>query len=101
MVKKCSECGGNMEEKTGFTPEGLEYKYYKCKKCGEEVLGMKQLHAIAEKYRKLKIYHVKLTQWGQSLGLRIPKELVSKYHFKKNEAVAILPEKKGIRVIPE
>ena len=55
---------------------------------------------VASKYREMKMFHAKLTQWGQSLGLRIPKELVVKYHLKKNEEVAILPEKKGIKIIP-
>lgn len=99
-MKKCNDCSGQMEEKEAMTPEGIKYKYFKCKECGEEIVDMKQLHAVAEKYRALKLYHAKMTQWGQSLGLRIPKALVIKYHFKPNEEVAIIPEKEGIKVIP-
>jgi len=89
-----------MQELKAKTPEGVEYSYYKCKKCGEEIVDMKQLHEIAEKYRILKRYQVKLSKWGLSLGLRIPKELVEKYRLKEEGKVAIIPEKKGIRIIP-
>lgn len=99
-MKKCNECSGQIEEKEAMTPEGIKYTYFKCKGCGEEIVNMDQLHAVAEKYRALKLYHAKMTQWGQSLGLRIPKTLVIRYHFKPNEEVSIIPEKEGIKVIP-
>ncbi len=53
-MKKCSECNGEMAEKSDKTPEDIEYKYYKCGKCGEEIVDMKQLHNVAEKYRIMK-----------------------------------------------
>jgi len=99
-MKKCSECGKQMEEKKAFTQEGISYKYFKCSKCGEEVVDMKQLHEVAEQYRAIKLYHVKVTRWGQSLGLRIPKALATKYQFKANDEVALIPEKKSIKIIP-
>ena len=99
-MKKCTECSGVMEELSSKTPEGIGYSYYKCKKCGEEIVDMKQLHKVAEEYRVLKKYHVKLSKWGFSLGLRIPKELVERYHLKNNEEVSIIAEKKGIKIIP-
>lgn len=98
-MKKCSECKGSMEELNAKTPEGIGYSYYKCKKCGEEIVDMKQLHQVAEEYRALKKYQVKLSKWGLSLGLRIPKELVARYHLKENEEVAMIAEKKGIKII--
>lgn len=88
-----------MEEKEAFTPEGIKYKYFTCPKCGEEVVDMKQLHEVAEKYRTMKLYHAKVTRWGQSLGFRIPKALVTKYHFKANDEVALIPEKNSIKII--
>lgn len=99
-MKKCCECGKQMEEKEGDTPEGISYKYYKCTKCGEEIVDMKQLHDVAERYRAIKLYHAKVTQWGQSLGFRIPKALVLKYHFKANDEIALIPEKNSIKLIP-
>ena len=99
-MKICSECKGLMIEKTAKTPEGVSYNYFKCDKCGEEIVDMNQLHNVTEKYRIMKKYHVKLSKWGLSIGLRIPKEITKKYHFKANEEVAIIPEEKGIRVVP-
>jgi DNA-directed RNA polymerase subunit RPC12/RpoP len=51
-MKKCSECKGEMKELKSKTPEGVEYKYYKCSKCSSEIVDMKQLHEVAEKYKK-------------------------------------------------
>ena len=96
-MKKCNECKAGMKELTAKTPEGITYRYYKCSKCGEEIVNLKQLHQVADKYRELKKYHAKLTPWGKSLGLRIPNELVKKYNFK--EEVTLIPEKKGIRIV--
>jgi len=80
--------------------EGVEYKYFKCSKCGEEILDMSQLHSVAQKYREMKRFNAKLSRWGMSLGLRIPKELAQRYHFKDNKEVTIIPEKEGIMIIP-
>jgi transposase-like protein len=99
-MKKCSECGKQMQEKEASTPEGVTYKYFTCPHCKEEYVDMKQLHEVAEQYRTMKLYHVKVTRWGQSLGFRIPKALVTKYHFKANDEVALIPEKNSIKIIP-
>ena len=98
-MKKCAECGGAMQQLKAKTPEGIGYNYYKCKKDGEEIVDMKQLHQVAESYRILKNYTVKLSKWGLSLGLRIPKELVEKYKLKNEKEVSIIPEKTGLRII--
>ena len=88
-----------MQQLKAKTPEGIGYHYYKCNKDGEEIVDMKQLHEIAEHYRALKKYNVKLSKWGLSLGLRIPKELVEKYKLKNEKEVSIIPEKSGLRII--
>ena len=89
-----------MAELAGETPEGVEYKYFKCEKCGEEIVNMKQLHDVAQVYREMRKYHAKLSKWGLSLGVRIPKELVERYHFRNDEEVTIIPEDNGIKIIP-
>ena len=99
-MKTCSECKEKMVEENAKTPEGVGYKYFKCGGCGEEIVDMKQLHNVADKYRVMKKYHVKLSKWGLSIGLRIPKELIKKYDFKDDEEVMIIPEAKGIRIVP-
>ena len=99
-MKKCSECSGSMKEMKGKTPEGVDYRYYKCASCGEEIVDIKQLHQVAEKYRAIKSFHVKLSKWGLSLGVRIPKEIVKKYNLKDNEEIIIIPEEKEIKLVP-
>ena len=84
-MKKCAECNGKMAELAGETPEGVEYKYFKCGKCGEEIVNMKQLHDVAQVYSEMRKYHAKLSKWGLSLGVRIPKELVERYQFRNDE----------------
>ncbi len=89
-----------MKKLKAETPEGVEYEYYKCLNCGEEIVDMKQLHKVAEKYRKIKAYYARITKWGLSLGLRIPKELIKEYQIRPNSKVKIIPEKEGLKVIP-
>lgn len=91
-MKTCSECGGEMDELSSKTQEGVGYVYFKCKKCGDEILSMGQLHHVAEKYREMKRFRVKLNKWGLSLGLRIPQEIVSKYNLKEKAEVCIAEE---------
>ena len=99
-MKKCTECSGQMVELSDKTPEGVTYSYFKCKKCGEEIVDMKQLHNVAQVYREMKRFNAKISKWGMSLGIRIPKELVEKYNFKDNAKVTMIPEKEGIKIIP-
>ena len=99
-MKKCTECGNEMIGLEAKTPEGISYSYYRCKKCGEEIVDKQQLHEVAEKYRTLKRYNVKLSRWGLSLGIRIPKDLIKRYKLKEETKVSIIPDKKGIRIVP-
>ena len=98
-MRTCTECGKEMKKTSGKTIDDVKYEYYKCGSCGDEVLDMKQLKEVAEKYREIKQYRAKLTRWGKSLGLRIPKELEEKY-FEKNKEVNLIPEENCIKIIP-
>ena len=100
-MKKCPECKANMIEKRSKTPDGISYEYFKCPKCKEEIVDMKQLHEVARKYRIMKKYHVKLTKWGLSYGLRIPQDIIKRDKLSKNKNLIIIPEEVGFRVIPE
>lgn len=99
-MKKCSECRKEMRELTATTPEGINYNYFKCANCGDEIVDMQQLHKVAQKYRVLKDYHVKVSKWGLSLGIRIPKEVVQQYKLKDNKELILIPEKESIKLIP-
>ena len=71
----CPKCRGRMSEGRDTTPEGVEYRFFRCAKCGEELVHMKQLHDLAQKYREMKEYRAKVSKWGESLAVRIPKDL--------------------------
>ena len=58
-MRKCIECKGRLQELKAKTPEGICYNYYKCQKCGEEIVDMKQLHEVGEKYKTLRKYKIK------------------------------------------
>ena len=95
----CPKCGKRMVKGKDKTPEGFEYSYSKCSACGEGIVDMKQLHEVAQKYRKMKKYTAKISKWGESLAMRIPKELAQKYGLKQNEEVTLIEEKKAIKIV--
>ncbi len=51
-MKRCTECNGIMKEQKSRTPEGVEYNFFKCTMCGEEIVNMEQLHNVAESLKK-------------------------------------------------
>ncbi len=62
-----------MEELTAKTPEGISYTYYKCKKCGDEIVDMKQLHNVAEKYSSKEVFeklHASGVKFAAKKGLK-------------------------------
>ncbi len=52
-MKTCPECQGKLQARQNKTPEGITYSYSRCTQCGEELVDMKQLHAVAQHYLTL------------------------------------------------
>ena len=99
--KVCWECGGVAEELTKYTPEGFSYNYWRCAKCGDEVLSMRQLEVMAKKQRELRrAKEATVSKWGTALAIRIPKEVVVAQRIQTGEKFLIMPEKIGFRAIP-
>jgi len=48
-MKTCMLCKGEMEEHTSMV-DGLPYSYFRCKKCGDEILSMDQLREVSQRY---------------------------------------------------
>lgn len=91
-----------MAEKFGEYEPGFNYRYWKCKKCGEEILDTKQLQDAAYRWKKfVKIPKATISRWGTTLAMRIPKEVVEKQKIRVGKKVLIFPEKYGFKVIPE
>jgi len=99
-AKTCNECGLPMKELSGSTPDGVKYRYFRCEGCGDEIVNTNQLHEVAMKSKAVKTYTAKITRWGQSLGMRIPKELSFLHDLENSREVTIIPEKEGFRVLP-
>ncbi|MFH1770682.1 MAG: hypothetical protein ABH828_03935 [archaeon] len=97
-MKKCKDCGSKLVVKEKRTKEGLSYNYYSCR-CGNDFLDMKQLEEVADKFREMKKHRAKLSRWGKSLGVRIPKDLEREY-FRDKKEVDFIPEKDCIKIIP-
>lgn len=53
-MRICINCGGEIKEFKSRTKKNVEYGYYRCEKCNEEILNMRQLRSVAEQYRQLK-----------------------------------------------
>ncbi|MGV8141747.1 MAG: AbrB/MazE/SpoVT family DNA-binding domain-containing protein [Candidatus Woesearchaeota archaeon] len=98
-MRICNKCKIPMEERTSKFKDGVPYNHYYCKKCKDSFLDMKQLHEAAEIYRERKRNIAKLSRWGVSLGVRIPKELVERYKLKEKSEVTFVPEEGSIRII--
>ncbi|MFH0955262.1 MAG: AbrB/MazE/SpoVT family DNA-binding domain-containing protein [Candidatus Micrarchaeota archaeon] len=92
-------CKTDMVTKEDQMKDGLPYEYWKCPNCGDEIVDMKQLHEVAEKYRNLKQYTVMVSKWGDSDAIRIPRELSKQYRLKSKKTVRLIPEKTGIKIV--
>jgi antitoxin component of MazEF toxin-antitoxin module len=60
---------------------------------------MSQLHDVAERYKEWKAHRAKVSRWGSSLGIRLPKELAAQYGIKEHDQLHFIPEKDGIKLV--
>ncbi|MEX2017030.1 MAG: YgiT-type zinc finger protein [Candidatus Pacearchaeota archaeon] len=103
MENKCVLCGGKLGEKT------VEYMVYGksigkftalvCNSCGEQWFSEETSKKIQAKEKKLKLFglsrETKISYSGNSLIIRIPKELAKFMGLKKEMGVIIYPEDKN------
>ena len=85
-------------EKVVRRRKGIVYEAYQCEKCNEVVLDMGQAEAYMKAAEKAK--EVTFSTWGQSLAVRIPKDLVQALHLKPKDKAKIIAEKDGFRILP-
>lgn len=98
--KRCANCGAAMAKLPGATPEGFPYSYFRCHACGEEIATKDQLHEVSRMSGEMKSYSAKVTQWGRSVGIRIPKELAVEHGLSAGREVSIMPALGGFRIVP-
>ena len=99
----CPVCQkGKMEKKKDIMEQdGIEFEAYKCSECGEEIMNMKQLKVLADKYRKLR--HAKditFAKWGNSIAVRIPSDIADEYNISAGKHGILTKDKEGIKIIP-
>ena len=99
---KCVICGGKTTRKT------VEYKEFGisqgnfsadlCKKCGERYFDEETAARIQEKSKQLGLFGLakkaKVAEIGNSIAIRIPKEIAEFLKLKKGKEVTIFPESK-------
>ena len=81
--------------------DGVEFEALKCTSCGEELLDMAQLKSLASKYRSLrKAKDVTFAQWGNSIAVRIPRDIAEEFHIVSGKQGLLKKEKDGIKIMP-
>jgi|SRR3989344_2190776 len=102
MKNKCALCQGNLKENTiSYEIYGQsigKFKAQVCESCGERWFDEITSRKIEEKERELGIFGLskesKISYSGNSLILRIPKELATFMKISKDTRVIIYPENK-------
>ena len=100
---KCMICKkGEMEKvKDTIGQDGIDFEAYRCSSCGEEIVDMKQLDVLANKYRQLrKSKEVTFAKWGNSIAVRIPSDVVAEYNIASGRHAVLTTDKKCIKIIP-
>lgn len=86
------ECG-KMAKKTSLRYKHYEVRGWKCNKCGKEYVHPEDSFKVSrlEKLKKETV-KVKVGVVGQSMVIRIPKELSGLYGLKRGEEVTLTPD---------
>ena len=78
----------------------------KCFRCqvtmtlATSVLDMKQLGELGEHHKRIReAREVRFTTWGNSIGVRIPKELAKELKITNGTTGRIMKEKGGIKIV--
>src|SRR3989344_7033412 len=98
---KCVICNGLLEEKLIEHKEfGISLGKFKakvCSSCGEAIFDSKTVDKIQSRSKELGLFGLaskktKVAQVGNSLAIRIPKEIAEFTNLKKEKEVRIIPK---------
>lgn len=100
---KCIMCSGELKEKiVDYKEYGISLGKFKgrvCLHCNETYFDPEVVDRIQTKSKELGLFGLakttKVAQVGNSLAVRIPKELVDFLKLKKEETVKIMPKTKN------
>ena len=104
---KCPVCNGILEKrKTNYSYAGLDFGLFDadvCKKCGEVFFTEESSDKIDAKAKQLGVWglsaHTRIGYSGNSLIIRVSKQIVSFMGLKKGEEVTVRPEGKKRLVV--
>ena len=101
-VLGCPLCQGKMEKNKDIMEEdGIEFEALKCVECSEEIMTMKQLKALASKYKKLRnAKDITFAKWGNSIAVRIPSNIAQECNISAGKHGTLTKDKEGIKIIP-
>ena len=99
---KCIMCGGNtVKSAVDYSEYGILFGNFKaevCKKCGETYFDERTAEKIQNKSKELGLFGLakkaKVAEIGNSIAIRIPKEIAAFLNLKKGKEVTIVPESK-------
>lgn len=99
---KCVLCGEKTVEKTVEHAEyGISLGHFKanvCEKCGETYFDEKTVVKIQEKSKEMGLFglakKVKVAELGNSIAIRIPKDIATFLNIKKGQQVLLAPQTK-------
>ena len=99
---KCPICKGTMKSvHDAIEEDNIAFQAYKCTSCGEELMDMNQLKALAGRYRKLrKAKEITFAKWGNSIAIRIPRSIAAAFGIIEGKQGLIMKEKEGIKILP-
>ena len=81
--------------------DGIAFEAYACPACGEEIMTMKQLKGLADKYGSLKnAKEITFAKWGNSIAVRIPSSVAHEFNIAAGKHGTLTKDKEGIRIIP-
>ena len=76
--------------------DGVSFKSFRCS-CGKELMDMKQMGKLAEKFRKMK--SVRFAKWGNSIAVRIPKDIAEELNIKDGTEGFLMKDGKSLKII--
>ncbi len=102
MENKCISCNGKLKSKNvDYNVYGMnigKFPALVCDSCGEQWFSEETSKKIEEKEKELGLFglsiETKVSFSGNSLMIRIPKELAKFMNMKKETKVSIIPESK-------
>ena len=98
MELTCDQCGKKMKEVDDQEIKGFMIRGWRCS-CGQEysnpvdVDNLVKLFNFMKKQRGLKVFRS-----GNSLALRIPKQLADVYHITSESRLVVSPKKDSIEI---